>query len=277
MMKRKEINIFGTSFLDLLSGALGAVLILFIIIPKMSSEQQSALEQIEQLDVQVTELEALLEQARNSIPAELFEQIEQQMEAMQNTIAELSQRVEELQQQLARTEAENQQLEQEMEQTQRQLQQTQQQLQQQQAQNRNIADGKVFGMTAKLGVVCIWTENADVDLHVKNLETGVICNYNQRITNFGNLSEDILSRTSGDDDRYELFYQSEIKPGRYLVYVNLYGGESNNATIDGYAIIFPGTQNQKKIDFRQIRLTSTGQTINIGTLTVTNNNITLEQ
>ena len=45
-MARKEINIFGTSFLDLLSGALGAVIILFIIVPKMSVQQQEALQEL---------------------------------------------------------------------------------------------------------------------------------------------------------------------------------------------------------------------------------------
>ena len=37
-MSKKEINIFSISFLDLLSGALGAVIILYIIIPKSRSE-----------------------------------------------------------------------------------------------------------------------------------------------------------------------------------------------------------------------------------------------
>ncbi len=36
LMARKEINVFGTSFLDLLSGALAAVIILFVIVPKLS-------------------------------------------------------------------------------------------------------------------------------------------------------------------------------------------------------------------------------------------------
>ena len=31
-MARKEINVFGASFLDLLSGALGAVIILYILV-----------------------------------------------------------------------------------------------------------------------------------------------------------------------------------------------------------------------------------------------------
>ena len=36
-MAKKDINIFGTSFLDLLSGALASVIILFVIVPKKTS------------------------------------------------------------------------------------------------------------------------------------------------------------------------------------------------------------------------------------------------
>lgn len=78
-MARKEINIFGTSFLDLLSGALGAVIILFIIVPKMSVQQQEALQELETLNVQVEQLSDLMEQLENSVPQELYQQIEQQL------------------------------------------------------------------------------------------------------------------------------------------------------------------------------------------------------
>lgn len=40
-MRRKEINIFNISFLDLLSGALGAVIILFIAVPKNKAPESS--------------------------------------------------------------------------------------------------------------------------------------------------------------------------------------------------------------------------------------------
>jgi gas vesicle protein len=275
-MQRKEINIFSTSFLDLLSGALGAVLILFIIIPKMSSEQQSAMEEIEKLNVEVNQLEELIEQARNSIPVDLYEQIQAQMEALQNTITELTEHVQQLQQQIQNVETENRQLQEELEQTQRQLEQAQRQLNEQQESNQNISDGKVMGMRAELGIVCMWSENVDIDLHVKNMETGEECYHGKKATSFGNLAEDIRSRTSSDDDRYELFFQSIIVPGSYLIYVNLYEGETGG-TVDGYVVLFPGKSNQKKINHRQIHLTNQGQSINIGILTVTNNNIILEQ
>ena len=96
-MARKEINIFGTSFLDLLSGALGAVIILFIIVPKMSVQQQEALQELETLNVQVEQLSDLMEQLENSVPQELYQQIEQQLEDMQSTITTLTAQVEQLQ------------------------------------------------------------------------------------------------------------------------------------------------------------------------------------
>jgi hypothetical protein len=229
-MQRREINIFSISFLDLLSGALGAVLILFIIIPKMTDE--------------------LPQTAQNQ------------------------------QQRLQNTEAENDRLRERLEQTRRQLQDTQRELEQVK-QNRNISDGKMFGMNAQLGAVIIWPENIDVDLYVKNLNNGDVCFFGKRETTFGSLMEDVTSRDSQDDDRYELFYQHRIVPGRYLIYVNIYMGadlsHTDSATVDGYAVIFPGTGGEQKINFRQIRLTRRGENIAIGTLTVTADNITLEQ
>lgn len=295
-MARKEINIFGTSFLDLLSGALAAVIILFIIVPKMTAEQQNALEEIEQLNVQVEELSNLMEQIQHSVPQEIYEQIRNQIEELQETIGQLTDEVQNLQGQLAAAQSENERLRAEVEQL-RESQQRNQELQQEnerlqerirelerqsQQSNQNgqgISDGKVFGMNAQLGVVCIWPENVDVDLYVKDLNSGMTCYFRAKNTPFGNLNEDITSRETEDDDRYELFYQSRIIPGRYQIYVNIYNGENWNgqsAHVDGYAVIFPGKANQVKIPFRQIVLTQKGQNVNIGTLIVTENNIQLQ-
>jgi Mg-chelatase subunit ChlD len=46
MKKRREINVFSISFLDLLSGALGAVIILYVAIPKNQVPQEKAKEDI---------------------------------------------------------------------------------------------------------------------------------------------------------------------------------------------------------------------------------------
>ena len=106
-MQRKEINIFGTSFLDLLSGAFAAVIILFIIVPKMSSEQQDALEEMERLHLQVQDLGQMMEQLQNSVPQELFEQVQRQIEDLQNSLSELSEQIRQLQNELAATREEN--------------------------------------------------------------------------------------------------------------------------------------------------------------------------
>jgi archaellum component FlaC len=279
------------SFLDLLSGALGAVLILFIIIPKITTEQQAALEQIDQLNVQVEQLSELMEQVRNSVPTEVFEQIQSRMEAMQNTIAELTNEVQRMQQRVSELERENSQLREQQEQSRAQLQQLREQLeqarqqleearQQQQQQQQNNSQGeKIFGINAELGIVCAWPENIDVDLYVKNLETNEICYFSQTATAFGNLQEDVRSRRSQEDDRYELFYQSRIVPGQYQIFVGIYEkanlDHARTATVNGYAIMFPGKSNQKKIPFGQTVLTVPGQNIKVGTLTVKNNNINL--
>lgn len=293
-MARKEINIFGTSFLDLLSGALAAVIILFIIVPKMTSEQQSALEEIERMNVQMEDLNDLMERLQNSVPQDIYEEIQAQMEALRNTANELREQVQQMQERLAAAESENQRLRQELEQRQNVEQQNEQlqqrisqleaQLQQQQQQpstGQGISDGKVFGMNAELGVVCQWPENVDVDLYVKNLSTGDICYYGAKNQPFGSLMEDITSRTSPDDDRYELFYQKKITPGSYQIFVNIYYGTNNRwdgtpAHVEGYVVMFPGKPNQIKIPYQPVVLTQGGQNTIIGTLNVTSNHINLQ-
>lgn len=297
-MARKDINIFGTSFLDLLSGALAAVIILFIIVPKMSVEQQNALEEIEQLNVQIQDLNNIMEQIQNSIPRDIYEQIQHQIENLQATIEQLTHQVQNLQSQLATAQSENERLraeveelrdcqqhnqvlQQENEQLRQRISQLERQAQEQNQNGQGISDGKVFGMNAQLGVVCVWPENIDVDLYVKNLSTGELCYYNRKNTSFGNLNEDVTSRSDADDDRYELFYQTKVIPGQYQIYVNIYGGQNSTwngqpAHVDGYAVLFPGKSNQIKIPFNHITLTQKGQNVNIGTLTVTPNNISLQ-
>lgn len=308
-MARQEINIFGTSFLDLLSGALAAVIILFIIVPKMTAEQQNALEEIEQLNIEVRELSQLMEQLQNTVPADVYEQVRAQIERLQNAVSALTTQVENMQRRLSALQAENEQLRSEIEalrvqqqqsealraenqtlraeneQLRQQMAQLQQQLQQATAAAQRAAQGRIFGLNADLGVVCAWKENVDVDLYVKNLATGEECWYNKKKTSFGNLNEDVISRADADDDRYELFYQTRIKPGRYLIRVNIYGGSYGNSgsgtwrgqpvKVDGYAVIFPGKSNQVRIPFPSKTLTSKGTFVTIGTLVVTSNNIQL--
>lgn len=287
-MARKEINIFGTSFLDLLSGALGAVIILFIIVPKMSVQQQEALQELETLNVQVEQLSDLMEQLENSVPQELYQQIEQQLEDMQSTITTLTAQVEQMQSENSSLRSENEELrerirqyeniEQEYEAALQRIQELEEQIEDMsETNNAEISGGMVFGTNAEVGVVCIWPENVDVDLYVKNLQTGEICNFRNKNWAWGNLLEDVRTRREGDD-RYELFYQREIVPGEYQIYVNIYSNprapwNGTPAMVSGYVVMHPGKRNQKKIDFRTIRLTQPMQNTDFGVLRVTNDNI----
>ncbi len=277
-MVRKEINVFGTSFLDLLSGALAAVIILFVIVPKMSSSDQEALREIQEADVQVTELADMIRQLENSVPQEQFDAIMQQIEELQRTIDNLSEQVNNMSQQLQQTRQENEQLQQQIEQQQQRIAELEEEL------NRNrqaSQPGKIFGIDAELGIVCLWRENIDVDLYVTELSSNTTCYYNRARTDFGQLNEDITSRTDSDDDRFELFYQRRLKPGQYRISVNIYQGASmtyaSSAHVEGYVSLFPGKSNEIKIPYRQIHLNTPGQMVNIGILTVSENNISLQQ
>ena len=275
-MARKEINIFGTSFLDLLSGALAAVIILFVIVPKMSAADQEALREIEEANVEVTELAGMIQQLENSIPREQYEAIMQQIEELQHTIDELAEQVAAMQQQMELTRQENEQLRQQIERQRQQIAELEEQLSRQ----PSGQSGKIFGIDAEMGIVCQWRENIDVDLYVTNLSSNVTCFYNNRVTPFGQLNEDITSHGDGDD-RYEFFYQQHPTPGRYRIAVNIYQGASldhaSSARVEGYIILFPGRRDEKKIPYGPLTLTTRGQFVDIGTLIVTDNNITLQR
>lgn len=99
-MARKEINIFNVSFLDLLSGALGAVIILYIIIPKMTATEQETLQTLQNLQVEAKEVQDMMSQLQNSVDKELFEQLEEKIQNMQDNIEKLTQQVTEMSAQL---------------------------------------------------------------------------------------------------------------------------------------------------------------------------------
>jgi len=90
-MARKEINVFGASFLDLLSGALGAVIILYVIVPKLTAEQSDILEQVDQLNEDLTEISTILDEYRQSVPEAMYEELMAQFQAMEDRINDLQQ------------------------------------------------------------------------------------------------------------------------------------------------------------------------------------------
>ena len=133
-MASKEINVFNTSFLDLLSGELGAILILFVIIPKMDStvrsevvnqneEIESLKKQIEKVDILKQQLNQSLEKVKNSVSVETYAEVQSRLNNLQTntenltkTIDDLEQLVKNLQIQLVKSEDERRSLQKRIEQ-----------------------------------------------------------------------------------------------------------------------------------------------------------------
>lgn len=252
---------FNLSFLDLLSGALAAVIILFILVPKMSRQHAEAVETLERLEVTSSQLDSLMQLAQNAVPADLYAQIQERMEAMQRETAQLREEVEEMQRKLAECDETRAQLES----TQAELRETQQQLSAAEAraeaaeaelERRQAAEGrgaKMFGIDAELGITCSWPEAADVDIWLKNSSTGEWCFYDDKMKDFARLQEDIQAATG--DDKYELMYQEKLVPGSYELYVHLFGENAPAANVRGYIMLFPTTPRERKISFGPVRLT----------------------
>ena len=274
-MARKEVNIFGTSFLDLLSGALGAVIILFIIVPKMSSQQQETLQELEALDIQVDQLSELMERLESSVSQEVYEQLERQLEDMRTAVSTLGAQVERLQAENSSLREENQNMREQCETARARISELEERIEELEAETEeDIFGGMIFGVNAEVAITCLWPEDVDVDLYVKNLRTGETCYFSNKNFKWGNLLEDVRSH-KGDDSRYELFYQRETVPGEYQVWVRIYSGDSSGspATVDVSAFMHPGKSSQKRVDFNTVRLIQPGQDEILGVLEVTEDNI----
>lgn len=292
-MANKEINIFGTSFLDLLSGALAAVLILFIIVPKLTEEQNKSLKELEELKEEVGDLKDLMEQIKNSVSTEIFEEIQAKLNELQETVDRLAAEVERLRQQVAQEKKRNGELEQKLKETEKRLKELEAKLKEQKKKKDGLPSG--FMDKGEVEVFILWAENVDVDLYVQNMDNGEVCSHpgitaqgaSPNIKPWGCMGEDINSDRMGEEGSkyYECFYQFKPVPGRYKLYMNIFDHpqvrpearwNGKPAIISGYAVMYPGKENEIRIDFPEVTLRQAMQDQVIGTLTVTKNNITIQ-
>ncbi|MCC5915234.1 MAG: hypothetical protein JJU46_12720 [Balneolaceae bacterium] len=222
-MARKEINVFGASFLDLLSGALGAVIILYVIVPKLTAEQSDLLDQVEGLETEITEITTILEQFRQSVPEEMYDELMARFEAMESQIQDLQQHVQEVTQELAESRAEADDLRSELEQTSQELEDALEQLE---GENHSIAQLEDELQAAKemlaqtfLVIYIQWPERGvDVDLHVTDPE-GAEFYYARRThpDRPGILTEDVTNGPGA-----EVWEVRVADAGSYLVEANLF-------------------------------------------------------
>lgn len=97
-MAKKTLEVFNISFIDLLSGALAAVIILFVIVPKMDAKSKEASEKLDALGLEVNELDSLVEELEQSVSAETYEQVIEQIEELKETVEAARESVKDLEQ-----------------------------------------------------------------------------------------------------------------------------------------------------------------------------------
>lgn len=292
-MARKEFNVFSMSFLDLLCGALAAVIILFIVVPKMTQDDIDTIQELNELDVQQQDLRELIEQARNAIPKELYQQIQEELENMRRTIDNLTEKVNNLQRELSEATERNQQLETQIEEMQQQIENDRQRITELEREITKLKEKPAempsfLSDRGEVEVFILWKENVDIDLYVQNMGNGEICQQpgspgsNSNVRSWGALGEDINNQRLGstDGNYYEIFYQIKPVPGSYKIYYNIFHSDrapwnGRAATVSGFAVIFPRKPNQKIIDFTPYTLNQAMVNHVVGILEVTENDIQL--
>lgn len=105
MSKRKELNIFNVSFLDLLSGALGAILILFVIVPKLDSKIRQQLQELEtfkSLKLEVKEIKGIMTELEGSVPKDQLSSMQKKFNNIISQVDILEEEIKQLQIQLGK-------------------------------------------------------------------------------------------------------------------------------------------------------------------------------
>lgn len=274
-MSRREINIFGTSFLDLLSGALAAVIILFVIVPKKTQADIDVLNEVQELQTVANDVKDAIEKIKNSIPKEVFEKIKEDIDRANQKITELQNRVNNLEQKIRELTNENVSLKEkvvaqqaEIEQLKKQLAELTKTLNEEKEKNEKAnstatALEKTLGVFAKFGIICKWDEmDADVDLGVYKFgESAGWCFYAQPSKSWGTLGEDLRERNNqtGDKERFELFYIPKIYYGEYTIIAQVFDESRRSSAKAKFVIIFhPGKPDEQKKEIGPVELSKGG-------------------
>ncbi len=260
-MKRKEINIFGTSFLDLLSGALAAVIILFVVVPKGVQEDPELVKQVQELKTVTNDVKGAIERIKNSVPKEIFEKIRKEIEDANKKLSELNNRIDKLEKDIKKVSSENTALKKEVQKQQEEIEKLKKQVEvltaslKAEKEKNDKANStantveKTLGVFAKFGVLCKWNEtNADVDLGVQRFGQPEHCWRNYPSKKWGILGEDVRERVDEDtEERFELFYVPQIYPDEYTVWVDIYERSvSNHANVTCIFVFHPGRDDEIK-------------------------------
>lgn len=305
---RKELNIFSMSFLDMLSGALASVMILFIVVPKSDVQSQVADESMTKLKSEYITMDSIMNQLGKHMTPDEFSVIVAQSQEMKSTISKLDDATETLRGRLSETKKQNEILQAKLNQTESRLRMAVTKKDPaKKAENAaapakksvaSVADPKanitpesgpktqvsgrgdfLFGLNPPFVVMIQWEDvNATVDLYLKN--GNHFCDQFNNSTAFGKwvrFPKKLITTPN------QAITQKELKPGIYEVYAHLYRPKNSKTKIKGFAAINPEKGNPKKIDFGELEIASSappyksgGGTL-IGTIEITENNITFKK
>ena len=246
--RNREINIFNLSMMDVISGALGAFLIIVIILfpyyrKDIASENRELREKLNAAETALAQAEEARQQVQQSL--ERAEQARRQAELARQQAEQARQQAEQ-----ARLQAE-----QAAQQANTQLQQAQQALK-----DCRERENKTF-----MVIVIKWQTLAhDVDLHVIDPSGAEFFYQRKSIPGRpGELSED--DQLGPGNEVWEV---RQAPPGKYKVYYNLYNrhGNSQNPVVSGRVFYRDGSK-----EFRDITLTRDSYKTPVAIITVKEN------
>ncbi len=289
---RKEVNVFNISFLDLMSGAFAAVIILFVIVPKSDIQIEESDRSIEEMKTGFREIDSIIQ----SMSARMSEEemavflsrtsaAEEELRSLENTTRALKERLEE-------TKRQNVSLELKLSLAERKLKvqesnkpaaakrdtprspsaspQSSRQSEiattppaskdtttssTRQSENTARVEGKgdfLFGLNPAFVALVTW-EDAKADVDIYLKKENRFCDGQNRSTSFGKW---IKMPRKFMITPNEAIIQPEIVPGTYEVYAHLYRPRNSSTTISGFVAISPKDGEPRKIDFGQINLSS---------------------
>lgn len=258
-MAKKDINIFGTSFLDLLSGALASVIILFVIVPKKTSSDVEIIEKFKELEVVATEVQDLTAKLKESVPKDVFKEIAQELEDLRSKISDLRDKIRQMEDDIRRVTEENTELKQQVAAQAEEIERLKEQLQTartraERAEKANTASSTVertLGVFAKFGILCRWEQtDTDVDIGVQRFgDSPEQCWRMHASKKWGILGEDVRERATDESERFELFYVPEIYPDVYTAWCNVYTGSiGTEANVTATLIYHPGAVDEQKYE-----------------------------
>lgn len=211
-MARKGIELFSVSFLDLLSGALGAVILLYVIVPRITISAEE-LEEQKKLSEEVKRLGLDIEKLKDVLPQDKFSQVQQQMQDVLKAKADIEARITNLQRRLRECTQLKDRNQEAIEELQQQLEAEKSALKQCESDYARIEGSGKFAL-----ITMSWNTTDDVDLHIIDPD-GRLFNYEHK-TNPGSTAELTLDNTQGPG--LEVWSLINPPPGRYTLYSNLY-------------------------------------------------------